>query len=69
MRRSTDRILTSHVGSLPAPRDLWSLSGVDLQRLKKATREVVQLQRECGVDIVNEGEVTKGGNWVVFVND
>jgi len=42
---------------------------VDLQRLKKATREVVQLQRECGVDIVNEGEVTKGGNWVVFVND
>jgi len=69
MRRSTDRILTSHVGSLPAPRDLWSLSGVDLQRLKKATREVVQLQRECGVDIVNEGEVTKGGNWVVFVNE
>ena len=69
MRRSTDRILTSHVGSLPAPKDLWSLSGVDLERLKKATRDVVQLQRECGVDIVNEGEVTKGGNWVVFVNE
>ena len=69
MRRSTDRILTSHVGSLPAPRDLWSLSGVDLARLKQATRDVVQKQRECGVDIVNEGEVTKGGNWVVFVNE
>jgi 5-methyltetrahydropteroyltriglutamate--homocysteine methyltransferase len=69
MRRSTDKILTTHVGSLPAPRDLWSLNGVDLARLKKATRDVVQLQRECGVDIVNEGEVTKGGNWVVFVNE
>jgi 5-methyltetrahydropteroyltriglutamate--homocysteine methyltransferase len=69
MRRSADRILTSHVGSLPAPRDLWSLQGVDLARLKKATRDVVQMQRDCGVDIVNEGEVTKGGNWVVFVNE
>jgi 5-methyltetrahydropteroyltriglutamate--homocysteine methyltransferase len=69
MRRSTDRILTSHVGSLPAPRDLWSLSGVDLARLKQATRDVVQHQRDCGVDIVNEGEITKGGNWVVFVNE
>jgi 5-methyltetrahydropteroyltriglutamate--homocysteine methyltransferase len=69
MRRSTDRILTTHVGSLPAQRDLWSLNGVDLGRLKQATRDVVQKQRECGVDIVNEGEVTKGGNWVVFVNE
>ena len=69
MRRGTDRILTSHVGSLPTSRDLWSSSGVDLQRLKEATREVLQLQRECGIDIVNEGEVTKGGNWVVFVNE
>ena len=69
MRRSTDRILTTHVGSLPAPRDLWSLNGVDPARLKEATRAVVRTQRECGVDIVNEGEVTKGGNWVVFVNE
>ena len=69
MRSSSDRILTTHVGSLPAPHDLWTLSGVDLERLKKATRDVVQAQRQCGVDIVNEGEVTKGGNWVVFVNE
>ena len=69
MRRSTDRILTTHVGSLPAPPDLWSLNGVDLGRLKQATKDVVRTQRECGVDIVNEGEVTKGGNWVVFVNE
>jgi 5-methyltetrahydropteroyltriglutamate--homocysteine methyltransferase len=69
MRRSTERILTSHVGSLPAPKDLWSLKGVDVERLKQATKDVVQKQKECGVDIVNEGEVTKGGNWVVFVNE
>src|SRR5580698_185958 len=69
MRSSSDRILTTHVGSLPAPHDLWSLSGVDPERLKKATRDVVQAQRRCGIDIVNEGEVTKGGNWVVFVNE
>jgi len=69
MRHSTERILTTHVGALPAPPDLWSLSGVDPARLREATREVVQHQRECGIDIVNEGEVTKGGNWVSFVNE
>jgi 5-methyltetrahydropteroyltriglutamate--homocysteine methyltransferase len=69
MRKSTDRILTTHVGSLPAPADLWSLQGVDSARLSQAVREVVQFQRDCGVDIVNEGELTKGGSWVVFVNE
>jgi 5-methyltetrahydropteroyltriglutamate--homocysteine methyltransferase len=69
MRKSTDRILTTHVGSLPAPPDLWSLEGVSAARLAEATREVVQSQRDCGVDIVNEGELTKGGHWVVFVNE
>jgi 5-methyltetrahydropteroyltriglutamate--homocysteine methyltransferase len=69
MRNSADRILTSHVGSLPAPRDLWNLEGVDEQRLRSSVRDIVQMQRDCGVDIVNEGEVTKGGSWVVFVND
>ncbi len=69
MRYSVERILTTHVGSLPAPPDLWSLKGVDPARLREATREVVQRQRECGIDIINEGEVTKGGNWVAFVNE
>ena len=35
MRRSSDRILTTHVGSLPAPPDLWSLEGVDWQEFSK----------------------------------
>jgi 5-methyltetrahydropteroyltriglutamate--homocysteine methyltransferase len=69
LRTSTDRIITTHVGSLPAPPDLWNLAGVDSSRLSRAVGEVVQHQRDCGVDIVNEGEITKGGSWVVFVNE
>jgi 5-methyltetrahydropteroyltriglutamate--homocysteine methyltransferase len=69
MRTSTDRILTTHVGALPTPPDLWSLRGVEPARLREAAREVVRMQRECGVDIVNEGELTKGGNWVVFIEE
>jgi 5-methyltetrahydropteroyltriglutamate--homocysteine methyltransferase len=69
MRASTDRILTTHVGSLPAPADLWSLEGAEPARLNEAVREVLRLQRDCRVDIVNEGELTKGGSWTVFVNE
>lgn len=69
MRTSSDRILTTHVGALPAPPDLWDLQGVDSARLSSAVAEVVQRQRDCGVDIINEGELTKGGSWVVFVNE
>jgi 5-methyltetrahydropteroyltriglutamate--homocysteine methyltransferase len=68
MRSSTDRILTTHVGALPGPAELWNASGADETRVRQAVREVVQLQRAAGVDLVNEGELTKGGNWVSFVN-
>jgi 5-methyltetrahydropteroyltriglutamate--homocysteine methyltransferase len=57
------------VGSLPAPQALWSLEGVDSARLRAAVADVVRLQRDCGVDIINEGEITKGGGWLVFVNE
>ena len=69
MRKSRDRILTTHVGSLPAPSDLWSLEGVDSVRLQAAVDDVVRQQRDCGIDLVNEGELTKGGGWLVFVNE
>lgn len=69
MRHSSDRILTTHVGALPAPRDLWSLQGVDDARLRQAVGDVVRFQRDCGIDIVNEGEITKGGSWVAFVDE
>lgn len=59
MQRSTERILTSHVGSLPAPADL---SGED------AVRHLVEHQRQIGLDIINEGEYTKGGDWLSFAD-
>ena len=68
MRHSTDRILTTHVGALPAPAGLWGRKEVPADELAAAVRDVIGRQRECGIDIVNEGELTKGGNWVSFVN-
>lgn len=69
MRRSTRSILTTHVGALPAPHEVWSNPGADLPRLQQEVTNVVRLQREAGIDFVNEGELTKGGNWVTFIND
>jgi 5-methyltetrahydropteroyltriglutamate--homocysteine methyltransferase len=68
MRRSTDRILTTHVGALPGPQDAWSGANISDERLREVVADVVARQRLAGVDIVNEGELTKGGNWVAFVN-
>ena len=74
MRGSTERILTTHVGSLPRPDDLVALNAeavgaltrgetVDdrqrTDRLRSAVVEVVQKQRELGIDIVNDGEFGK----------
>src|SRR5262245_34786751 len=68
MRRSTHGILTTHVGALPAPQDVWANPGADIARLKTEVANVVRFQRAAGVDLVNEGELTKGGNWVTFIN-
>ena len=32
-------------------------------------RQVVRLQRDSGIDFVNEGELTKGGNFVAYINE
>lgn len=63
MQRSTERILTTHVGSLPEPPGLET----DAKRLA-AVAEVVRKQREVGLDIINEGEYTKGGDWLSYVD-
>ncbi len=60
MLRSTQKILTTHVGSLPAPDGLTG---------EAAVRQLVERQRHTGVDIVNEGEYTKGGDWLSFTDD
>jgi 5-methyltetrahydropteroyltriglutamate--homocysteine methyltransferase len=51
MRRSTDRILVSHAGTVPRPSGSGDLSA--------AVREVVQHQARVGIDIVNDGELSK----------
>lgn len=68
MRRSSDKILTTHVGALPGPVEAWSGEEIADDRLLSIVRDVVSQQRAAGIDIVNEGELTKGGNWVSFIN-
>jgi 5-methyltetrahydropteroyltriglutamate--homocysteine methyltransferase len=65
MKRSTGRVLTTHVGSLPRPDDLMALyrdnaSDESLQlRLRSAIGDVVRRQVESGIDVVNDGEFGK----------
>jgi 5-methyltetrahydropteroyltriglutamate--homocysteine methyltransferase len=70
MQRSNNRILTTHVGSLPRPDDLFELmqARVDGQpvdarayaeRVRAAVKECVRRQVEAGLDIVNDGEMGK----------
>jgi 5-methyltetrahydropteroyltriglutamate--homocysteine methyltransferase len=63
MQRSTERMLTTHVGSLPQP------PGLDTDAARTtAVADVVRAQREIGLDIINEGEYTKGGDWLSYVD-
>lgn len=69
MRQSTERILVSHAGALPAPDDLTALidrSPVDTEavqrRLPSAVGEVVARQVATGIDVVNDGELSKRAN-------
>ena len=70
MKRSTDAILTTHTGSLPRPDDLVDLlyaqeSGepVDAETLRQSVQSAVaQSVREqiaAGIDVVNDGEMSK----------
>jgi 5-methyltetrahydropteroyltriglutamate--homocysteine methyltransferase len=68
LRRSTDRILTTHVGALPEPVE-WAEGARTDDDLRAAVRQVVRLQRDSGIDFVNEGELTKGGNFVTYINE
>src|SRR5262249_44500295 len=67
MQRSTSRILTTHRGSLPRPRDLTRLyarrargEAVDAAEIDRAGREavsaVVRKQHGAGIDVGNNGE-------------
>jgi 5-methyltetrahydropteroyltriglutamate--homocysteine methyltransferase len=74
LKHSTDRILTTHIGSLPRPRDLMDASAnkdADPQTytttLKRAVNDVVRRQAEVGIDVADDGEFGKPG-FIHYIN-
>jgi 5-methyltetrahydropteroyltriglutamate--homocysteine methyltransferase len=74
MQRSTNKILTTHVGSLPRPTELDdALERREQQEaqyaatLKRSVAEVVRQQAEAGVDVVNDGEFGKS-SWTGYLS-
>jgi 5-methyltetrahydropteroyltriglutamate--homocysteine methyltransferase len=79
MKRSTDRILTTHTGSLPRPAGLVELlraqeagsvpdRGAFEAAVRTAVEEVVRRQVATGLDVVNDGEQGKPG-YATYVKD
>jgi 5-methyltetrahydropteroyltriglutamate--homocysteine methyltransferase len=78
MKRSEDRILTTHVGSLIRPPELQEFlaakrDGKPVDEaafsacLERSVREVVRMQAEAGLDIINDGELGKTISWSRYV--
>ena len=67
-RSSRSRILTTHVGSLPRPDGGDLPGGEDEAALKAAVADVVARQRTTGIDVINEGEYAKGGDWLSYAD-
>ena len=76
---SNNRFLTTHTGSLPRPDDLISImyakeEGQNIdhaelgERIHAAVAEVVAKQRKAGIDIINDGEVSKP-SYATYVKD
>ena len=70
MKRSSERILTTHAGALPQPADLKQMhtaqingqsvdQGTFAKRVHEVVAQIVKKQLDCGLDIINDGEVGK----------
>jgi len=79
MKRSTDRFLTTHTGSLPRPADLIRTMfakeegvaidrGALAERITSAVAEIVAKQRRAGIDVVNDGEMSKP-SYATYIKD
>jgi 5-methyltetrahydropteroyltriglutamate--homocysteine methyltransferase len=79
MRRSGDHILTTHAGSLPRPADIEAsvrarLSGQPVgpaahaARVRQAVADVVKKQVDAGLDVVNDGEMSKP-SFITYINE
>src|SRR6476646_4617926 len=77
---ASNRILTTHVGSLVRPPKLIEfLRKIEDRQpydqvayeacLKESIEEVVRQQADAGIDIVSDGEFSKGRNWAFYVHD
>jgi 5-methyltetrahydropteroyltriglutamate--homocysteine methyltransferase len=77
--RSTDRFLTTHTGSLPRPDDLIRMmyakeEGVPVDpealgaRVRTAVADVVKKQADAGIDLINDGELSKP-SYATYVKD
>ncbi len=73
MKRSTNRILTSHVGSLPRPHDLLDMFKAKFagesfdeanfdEKVADAVDRMVAAQVDAGIDVVADGEMSKPGH-------
>ena len=76
MKRSTDRILTSHAGSLPRPAALIEVNQTKLtgegfdarkyeERLATAVTGIAARQAELGIDVINDGEFGKASRGAI----
>ena len=79
MKRSTERFLTTHTGSLPRPDDLIRMmyakeEGVPVDpaalaaRIRAAVAEVVRKQADAGLDVIDDGEYGKP-SYATYVKD
>jgi 5-methyltetrahydropteroyltriglutamate--homocysteine methyltransferase len=79
MQRSTERFLTTHTGSLPRPDDLIRMmyakeEGVPVERaalasrVRQAVADIVRKQADSGVDLVNDGELSKP-SYATYIKD
>ena len=78
MERSTDRVLTTHVGSLIRPREIQDIltagqRGVAVDEayhrsvLKDSVAEIARRQAETGIDVISDGEFGKSISWSQYV--
>src|SRR5262245_56545698 len=79
MHHSRDRFLTTHTGSLPRPEDLIRMmfakeEGIPVEpralahRIRDAVADIVRRQSAAGIDIVNDGEMSKP-SYATYIKD
>jgi 5-methyltetrahydropteroyltriglutamate--homocysteine methyltransferase len=79
VKRSTERFLTTHTGSLPRPADLVQImfakeEGIPVdgaalgRRIATAVADIVKTQETAGIDIVNDGEMSKP-SYATYIKD